>query len=93
MCTAQGDEKPCWKLFNTYIFSNHDISKFLLLLRKGVCLHGYLDDWEKLNETSLSEKEDFYSHLNMENINDQRYYYYYRDFKMKTFGEYHDLYV
>ena len=74
MCTAQGDEKPWWKLFNTYISSNHDISKFFLLLRKGVYLHGYLDDWEKFNETSLSEKEDFYSHLNMENINDQRYY-------------------
>ena len=22
------------------------------------------DDWEKLDETSLSKKEDFYSHLN-----------------------------
>ena len=24
-----------------------------------------MDDWEKSNETSLSEKEDFYSHINM----------------------------
>ena len=23
-----------------------------------------MDDWEKFNETSLPEKEDFYSHLN-----------------------------
>ena len=31
-----------------------------------------MDDWEKLNETSLPEKEDCYSHshLNMEDIND-----------------------
>ena len=27
-----------------------------------------MDDWEKLNEISLPEKEDFYSHLNMEDI-------------------------
>ena len=25
-------------------------------------------DWEKLNETSLLEKEDFHNHLNMEHI-------------------------
>ena len=29
-----------------------------------------MDDWEKLNETSLPEKEYFYSHLNMEDITD-----------------------
>ena len=29
-----------------------------------------MDDWEKINETSLPEKEDFYSHLNKENITD-----------------------
>ena len=27
-----------------------------------------MDDWEKFNETSSLEKEDFYSHLNMEDI-------------------------
>ena len=27
-----------------------------------------MDDWEKVNETSLPEKEDFYRHLNMEDI-------------------------
>ena len=29
-----------------------------------------MDDWEKFNETSLPEKEDFYSYLNMEDIID-----------------------
>ena len=29
-----------------------------------------MDDWEKFNETSIPEKEDFYSHLNMEYITD-----------------------
>ena len=29
-----------------------------------------MDDWEKFNEASFLEKEDFYSHVNMEDIND-----------------------
>ena len=55
-----------------------------------------MDDWEKISETSLLEKEDFYSHLNMEDITDADYVHAKRickDFKIKNFGEYHDLYV
>ena len=29
-----------------------------------------MDDWEKFNETSLPEKEDFCSQLNMDDITD-----------------------
>ena len=32
-----------------------------------------MDDSGKFNETSLPEKQDFYSHLNMENISDADY--------------------
>ena len=32
-----------------------------------------MDDWELFNETSLPEKEDFYSHLNMEAITNADY--------------------
>ena len=32
-----------------------------------------MDEWEKFNETSLPEKEDFHSHLNMEDITDADY--------------------
>ena len=32
-----------------------------------------MDDWERFNEISLPEKDDFYSHLNMENITDADY--------------------
>ena len=32
-----------------------------------------MDDWEKFNEKSLPEKEDFYSHLNMEDITNTDY--------------------
>ena len=65
-------------------------------MRKGVYPYEYMDDWEKLNETSLPEKEDFYSDLNMEDITDANYAHAKRvckDFEIKHLGEYHDLYV
>ena len=55
-----------------------------------------MDDWEKLNETSLPVKEDFYCHLNMGDITDADYAHAIRvckDFESKNWGEYHDLYV
>ena len=67
------DEKLKEQIFNTYKFSNHNNGKFILLLRKGVYLYEHMDDWEKFNETSLPEKEDFYSYLNMEDITDTGY--------------------
>ena len=66
------------------------------MLRKGLYSHGYMDDWKKSKETSLPEKEDFYSHLNMENIIDADYAHAKRvckDFEIKDLGEYHNLYV
>ena len=48
---------------NTFKFSDNDINKFILLLRKGVYPYEYMDDWEKFNETTLPEKEEFYSNL------------------------------
>ena len=50
----------------TYKFPNHDISKFIFMMGKVVYAFEYMDDWKKINETSLPEKKDFYSHLNME---------------------------
>ena len=47
--------------FNTYNFSNHDISKFILLTRKVVYSYEYMNDWKTLNEILLPEKGDFYS--------------------------------
>ena len=64
------DENLKKQFFNTYEFSNHDNNKFILLLRKGVYPYEYMDNWEKFNETSLPEKGDFCSHLNLEDITD-----------------------
>ena len=64
------DEKLKERFFNTYKFPNHDNNKFVLLLQKDIYFSEYMNDWEKLNKTSLPEKEDFNSHLNMGNITD-----------------------
>ena len=52
-----------------------------------------MDDWEKFKETSLPEKEDFYSHLNMEDITDADYAHAKSIVKIKNLGEYRDLYI
>ena len=84
------------QFFIRYKFSNYENNKFTLLLQNVVYPYEYMDDWEKFNETSLPEKEDFYSHLNMEDITDADYAHAKRvckDFEIKNLGEYHDLYV
>ena len=84
------------KLKNTYSFCNSDLNKFLLLLRKSVYPYEYMDSWEKFNETSLPIKEDFYSNLNMEDIEDIDYRHgnnVFNKFKLNNLGDYHDLYV
>ena len=55
-----------------------------------------MDDWGKVNETSLPVKENFYSHLNMEDITDADYSYPKRVskyFKIKKLVEYHGLHA
>ena len=69
---------------------------FILLLQKGVYPYEYMDEWKKINKTSLPKKEDFYSHLNMEDIIAADYVQAKRvckDFEIKNLGEYHDLYL
>ena len=84
------------KFKNTYSFCYDDLNKFILLLRKGVYPYEYIDSWEKFNETSLPSKEDFYSNLNMEDIDDIDYRHgnnVFKGFKLENLGDYHDLYV
>ena len=61
------------KFLNTYRFCNGDLHKFVLLLRKDVYPYEYMNNWEKFNETSLPDKESFYSKLNKEGITDEDY--------------------
>ena len=81
---------------NIYEFCNEDINKFILLLRKGVYPYEYMDSWERFDETSLPDKEAFYSSLNMEDTTDVDYRHAKRVFKNlnnKNLGHYQDLYV
>ena len=60
------------------------------MLQKGVHPFEYIDDWEKFNEASLPEKEDFCIHLNMEDITDTDYMHSKRvckDFEIKNLGK------
>ena len=65
-----------------------------------------MDSWERSDETSLPDKEAFYSDLNMEDITDIDYRHANRVFNgtafnrvalkslnNKNLGDYHDLYV
>ena len=55
-----------------------------------------MDSWERLDETSLPDKEAFYSSLNMEDITDVDHRHAKRVFKTlsnKNLGDFYDLYV
>ena len=55
-----------------------------------------MDSCQKFDETSLPDKEAFYSNLNMEDIMDVDYRHgkkVFKEFKLKHLGDYHDLYV
>ena len=84
------------KFKNTFKFSNNDINKSILLLKKGVYPFEYMDYWENLNKTTLPEKEEFYNNLNLEGITAADYMHakkVCKDFEIKNLGKYHDLYL
>ena len=61
------------KFPNVHHYCNGDPNNFFLLLRKDVYPYEYMDSWERFNETSLSDKEAFYSKLNEEGISNINY--------------------
>ena len=70
--------------------------KFILLLRNVVYPFEDMDDWEKLDETTLPCKETFYSKLNLEGISDADYAHaqkVWEVFGIKNRGEYYNLYA
>ena len=80
------------KFANIYELFNGDINKFILLLK----IYEYMDSWERFDETSLPDKEDFYSSLSMELIADVDYRHAKRVFKNldnKNLGDPHHMYV
>ena len=69
--------------------------KFELMSQKGIYPYDYMDCFDKFNE-KLPPKEDFYSIMNNEHITNKDYKHaqtVWKTFKLKTMGEYHDLYL
>ena len=67
-----------------------------LLTRKGVYPYDYVSSIEKLAETQLPPKDQFYSKLNDEEISDDDYHHainVWQTFGCKTIRDYHDLYL
>jgi len=70
--------------------------KLKLVSRKGVFPYEWFDGPSKLEETRLPPKEAFWSELNLTGVSDEDYRHaqnVWEKFDMKTFREYHDLYL
>ena len=55
-----------------------------------------MNSWEKFAETSLPDKNAFYSEFNLEEITNEDYIHarkVFEEFKLKNLGYYHDLHV
>ena len=66
-----------------------------LLLRKGVYPYDFVDCMKKLDETSLTPTEAFYSKLTGEGITDEDYQHAQtvrKEFNIESMKEYHNLY-
>ena len=64
--------------------------------QKGVYPYDYMDSFEKLDQTELPTKEQFYSILNHQQVTYGEYDHakkVWKRFNLKNMGEYHDLYL
>ena len=69
---------------------------FELLTRKGVYPYEYMDDFSKMEETSLPPKEKFFNDLTKKHISNEDYSFVqklWNTFQLKNLGELHDLYM
>ena len=67
-----------------------------LMSLKGVYRYDFVDCFEKFIQTELLTKDQFYIILNDQHITDDEYDHakkVWKTFKIKTMGEYHDLYL
>ncbi|GFT79782.1 uncharacterized protein NPIL_673121 [Nephila pilipes] len=70
--------------------------KVSLLMRKGCFPYDYVSSPERLSETCLPPKQEFFNRLNNEELTDDDYQHAVRVwdvFNIRTLGEYSDLYV
>jgi hypothetical protein len=79
--------------YMSYFFSG---DKLDLLLRKGVFPYNYWDGPARLEETQLPPRSAFYNQLVSQDVSEEDYTHaqtVFREFNLKTLGEYHDLYL
>ncbi|XP_051161514.1 uncharacterized protein LOC127281705 [Leptopilina boulardi] len=84
-----------YKIVNQ-VFSNLTSDEIGLLTRKGVLPYEYLDSREKLKETNLPSKEQFYSTLNDSTVSDEDYLHaqnVWSTFNCSNISDYVDLYM
>lgn len=77
-------------------YGYHSDEMFSLLNRKGVFPYEYVDNWAKLEETSLPSKECFYSTLTDSHVSEEDYNHakkVWTCFGIRTLGGYSDLYM
>ena len=77
----------------SYAIDDEDLD---ILTNKGVYPYGYMNNWDKFNDTELLKKEEFYSNLYDGHISDDGYErtnFVWNRFKLKGMGEYHDLHL
>ena len=73
-----------------------DPERFRLVRQKGVYPYDYMDSFRRFRETSLPQREEFYSILNDSHISEEDYRHaqnVWSTFGIKDLGEYHDLYL
>lgn len=74
----------------------HSLDQIAMLERKGVFPYDYVDSIERLSETALPSKDQFYNRLNDEKISVEEYDFackVWEKFEIKTLGEYSELYL
>ena len=78
---------------STYINDDEDLD---MLTDKGVYPYGYVNNWERFNDTELPTKEYIYSKLYDAHISDDDYErakHVWERFRIKDMGGYRDLYL
>jgi len=89
------------KFKNTRTFIEHKYSKSIdiklnLLTRKGIYPYEYMNCFDKFEDTTLPNIDQFYSKLKMSGISNEDHIHgmnVWKEFNIRNMGEYHDLYV
>ena len=79
-----------------YLYKEFSGKYLEVVKEKGIYPYEYMNSFKKINETELPSKDKFFSSLKNEGISEKDYKKVkniWNTFKIKTLGEYHDLYL